>query len=67
MPTSPEARGRGLASRLLSAAIAAAAERGARTTSLQATKKGKGVYERLRFRALGPIDMWERRAPAPTA
>lgn len=64
--TAPEARGQGLASRLLSVAIAAAAERGARTSSLQATKKGRDVYARLGFRALGPIEMWERRAPAPT-
>lgn len=65
--THPDARGRGLASRLLSVAIAAAAERGARTSSLQATKKGRGVYERLGFRALGAMRMWERRAPAPTS
>jgi GNAT superfamily N-acetyltransferase len=64
--THPDARGQGLASRLLSIAIAAAAERGARTTSLHATKKGRGVYERLGFRALGAMRMWERRAPAPT-
>lgn len=60
--TLPEARGQGLASRLISVAIAAAAERGARTSSLQATRKGRPVYERLGFRGLGPMDMWERRA-----
>jgi GNAT superfamily N-acetyltransferase len=65
--THPDARRQGLASRLLSVAIAAAAERGARTSSLQATKKGRGVYERLGFRAVGAMRMWERRAPAPTS
>jgi GNAT superfamily N-acetyltransferase len=60
--TLPEARGQGLASRLISVAIAAAAERGAHTSSLQATRKGRPVYERLGFRGHGPMNMWERRA-----
>jgi ribosomal protein S18 acetylase RimI-like enzyme len=59
----PEARGRGIAGKLLRHALADAAERGSETATLVATKMGAPVYERDGFRALEPISMWER-APA---
>jgi len=61
----PEARGRGFASGLIRRALAAARERGCDISTLQATKMGRPVYERLGYRGLGPIEMWERRKPAP--
>jgi len=42
-------------------ALLDARERGCTTTSLQATKMGQPVYDRLGYRDLGPIQMWERR------
>jgi GNAT superfamily N-acetyltransferase len=62
--TLPEARGQGLAARLLTLALHDARARGCTTTSLQATKMGQPVYERLGYRDLGPLQMWERRASA---
>jgi GNAT superfamily N-acetyltransferase len=59
--TPPEHRGRGVASWLLCRALAAARERGLRTASLQATKAGAPIYERLGFRAFGYVEMWELR------
>jgi GNAT superfamily N-acetyltransferase len=59
----PEARGRGITQRLLGHALADAAERGNRTTTLVATKMGYPVYERLGYEPLGRISMWERAAP----
>jgi GNAT superfamily N-acetyltransferase len=59
--TLPEARGRGLASRLMAHALHEARDRGATTTSLQATKMGYPVYARLGYRDLGALQMWERR------
>jgi GNAT superfamily N-acetyltransferase len=59
--TDPDARGRGLATALMTRALLDARERGCTTTSLQATKLGQPVYERLGYRDLGPIQMWERR------
>jgi GNAT superfamily N-acetyltransferase len=61
--TVPEARGRGLASGLMRRALAAGRERGCEVTTLQATQLGRPVYERLGYRMLGGIEMWERRAP----
>ena len=49
--TLPEHRGQGLASRLLQAALEEARGRGLRTSSLQASMLGRGVYERLGYRA----------------
>jgi GNAT superfamily N-acetyltransferase len=58
----PEARGHGLSGKLLAHALADAAERGAETTTLIATRLGRPVYERLGFRPLGALQMWERQA-----
>lgn len=60
--THPDHRGRGVAGWLLRSLLAEARGRGAVSASLQATKLGAGVYERLGFRDLGFIEMWERRA-----
>jgi GNAT superfamily N-acetyltransferase len=59
--TPPEQRGRGVASWLLCSTLADARERGTRTASLQATKAGAPIYERLGFRDLGYVEMWELR------
>lgn len=59
--TLPEARGRRLASRLLGRALLDARERGCATATLQATRMGAPLYERLGFRMHGQIEMWERR------
>jgi GNAT superfamily N-acetyltransferase len=57
----PEARGRGLSGKLLAHALADAADRGQETSTLVATTIGRPVYERLGYRALGALQMWERR------
>lgn len=57
----PQARGRGLSRKLLAHALADAAERGQRSSTLVATKLGRPVYERLGYRGLGTLQMWERR------
>jgi GNAT superfamily N-acetyltransferase len=59
--TPPEHRGRGVASWLLCGALREARERGMRSASLQATKAGAPIYERLGFRDFGYIEMWELR------
>jgi GNAT superfamily N-acetyltransferase len=59
--TPPEHRGRGLASWLLWQALAGARERGHRSASLRASKAGAPLYERLGFRDLGFVEMWELR------
>lgn len=59
--TPAEHRGRGIASWLLLRALADAHAAGAVTASLQATKAGAPIYERLGFRDLGFIEMWELR------
>jgi GNAT superfamily N-acetyltransferase len=56
----PEARGSGLAGKLLGHALVDAAERGNKTSTLIATKLGYPVYERLGFRPVGSFQMWER-------
>ena len=57
----PEARGRGLAAGLIRRALADGHGRGCDVTTLQATKLGQPVYERLGYRGVGAIEMWERR------
>ena len=59
--TLPEARGRGVSSRLLAHALAEATRRGLTTTTLQATELGYPVYKRLGYRDFGGVQMWERR------
>lgn len=59
--TPAEHRGRGIASWLLLRALAEAHAGGALTASLQATKAGAPIYERLGFVDLGFIEMWELR------
>ena len=59
--TVPEARGRGLAGKLLGHALADAREQGLGTSSLVATKAGRPLYERLGYRGAGAMQMWERR------
>ena len=61
--TVPEARGRGVSTRLLAHALAAARDAGLETTTLQATKLGAPVYARLGYRDYGAMHMWERRRP----
>jgi GNAT superfamily N-acetyltransferase len=57
------ARGRGLAGVLLAQALVHARERGCTTGTLQSTAMGRSVYERLGYRDLGTLEMWERRKP----
>jgi GNAT superfamily N-acetyltransferase len=59
--TPPEHRGRGIASWLRLRALAAASAQGALTASLQATKAGAPIYERLGFEDFGFVEMWELR------
>jgi ribosomal protein S18 acetylase RimI-like enzyme len=65
--TVPEARGRGLAPGLMRRALHDGRERGCEVTTLQATKLGRPVYERLGYRSFGTIEMWERRKPGLTS
>jgi GNAT superfamily N-acetyltransferase len=62
--TLPEARGRGLATALMTHALLEARERGCTTTSLQATMRGRPMYQRLGYTDIGAVHMWERRRPA---
>jgi N-acetylglutamate synthase-like GNAT family acetyltransferase len=57
----PEARGQGLSGKLIAHSLVDAVERGCRTGTLVATQLGRPVYERLGFRPLGVLEMWERR------
>jgi GNAT superfamily N-acetyltransferase len=59
--TLPEARGRGLSTRLMHVALAEGRERGCDVSTLQATKLGLPVYKALGYRDVGTIQMWERR------
>ncbi|MGZ5420170.1 MAG: GNAT family N-acetyltransferase [Solirubrobacterales bacterium] len=61
--TDPAAQGKGLATALVCQALCDARERGCETSTLQATKRGFPIYERLGYTNHGPIDMWERRKP----
>jgi GNAT superfamily N-acetyltransferase len=59
--TNEAARGRGLATALMRQSLWDARERGQRTATLQATRVGAPVYERVGFRDFGALHMWERR------
>jgi GNAT superfamily N-acetyltransferase len=65
--TAPRAQRRGLAMALMRQALLDAQERGATTSTLQATRFGHPLYERLGYRDLGAIEMWERRASSRPA
>jgi GNAT superfamily N-acetyltransferase len=60
--TLPSARGRGLATKLMSVALEAARAAGCESASLQSTAMGRPIYARLGFQDFGTIQMWERRA-----
>jgi GNAT superfamily N-acetyltransferase len=62
--TLPDRQGRGLASILIAGLLGEAAGRGMRTGSLQASRAGAPVYERLGFRDVGNTEMWEKREGA---
>jgi len=64
--TLPEHRGKRLASRLLGEALAEARERGLETTTLQASMLGRGVYERLGYELVAPLQLYERRVGSGT-
>lgn len=59
--TLPGFQRRGIAGWLLRRALAEARERGLRSASLRASKAGAPAYERLGFRDLGAVEMWELR------
>jgi GNAT superfamily N-acetyltransferase len=59
--TRERSRGRGLARALMAHSMADARERGRTTSTLQATDLGRPVYERLGYRSLGEIQLWEKR------
>jgi hypothetical protein len=42
-------------------ALRDARDRGCETTSLEATAAGEPVYRAIGYRALGALQMWERR------
>ena len=60
--TVPEARGSGLSGALLRQALIDAREAGCDSTTLQATVAGYPTYERIGYRDLGGLQMWERRS-----
>jgi ribosomal-protein-alanine N-acetyltransferase len=59
--TLPEARGRGIAKRLMGSALQRARESGKTASTLIATKLGFPVYTALGYRDVGGLEMWERR------
>jgi GNAT superfamily N-acetyltransferase len=59
--TLPEHRGKRLASGLMAAALADARDRGLRSSTLQASMLGRGVYERLGYRVVCRLQLHEKR------
>jgi len=59
--TPPEQRGCGIATWLVRRALAEAREAGLSTATLQASKAGAPIYERLGFVDFGFVEMWELR------
>ncbi len=59
--THPEHRGRGLASRLLSVALAEGKQRGMTTSSLQASPMGQPIYARMGYESHFHINLYEHR------
>ncbi len=58
--TLPAHRRQRIASGLIRRLVRRGRARGCTTTSLVATRAGAPVYERLGYRDLGPVQMWER-------
>jgi predicted acetyltransferase len=59
--TYPEHRGKGLASRLLTAALIEGLDRGMRTSSLQSSARGEPLYARLGYEADFRLHLYELR------
>lgn len=59
--TLPDRQGRGLASLLMARLIAEGGERGLVTSTLQASRAGAPVYQKLGFRDVGNSELWEKR------
>jgi ribosomal protein S18 acetylase RimI-like enzyme len=59
--TVPAARRRGLATKVMHEALAAALADGLTTTTLQATEAGERLYRSLGYRRLCDMQLWERR------
>jgi ribosomal protein S18 acetylase RimI-like enzyme len=59
--TVPAARRRGLATKVMHEALAAARAAGLTTTTLQATEAGERLYVSLGYRRLCDMQLWERR------
>jgi GNAT superfamily N-acetyltransferase len=59
--TAERARGRGLSTALMRRSLWDAADRGCRTSTLQATKLGAPVYRRCGYEDFGALQMWEFR------
>jgi GNAT superfamily N-acetyltransferase len=55
------ARGKGLSTALMKRAIWDGAQRGCKTTTLQASKDGAPIYERLGYGDFGALELWEYR------
>jgi GNAT superfamily N-acetyltransferase len=62
--THERARGRGLATRLLTAALVEARGRGCATSSLQASAMGESIYTALGYQGYFRLHLYERRKPA---
>lgn len=58
--TLPEAQGKGRAGNLIRRLLLDARDRGQRTSSLQASPKGKPLYERLGYRTVGSLHLYEQ-------
>lgn len=65
MATDPRFQRRGLARALVLHALYEARERGLRTSSLQATAAGRGVYAAIGYQAVGAVELWEAPPPSP--
>jgi GNAT superfamily N-acetyltransferase len=65
LATVPEARGRGLAGRLLVRALVDAAERGCTITTVSSGRGSRRLYERLGYGAICPLQKWVRRRSPP--
>ena len=59
--TLPQAQRNGLAAAILKRLLLDARERGQTTASLQASQKGRPLYERLGFTTVGSLHLYEER------